>query len=156
MRTEGSICAREAKPWRGGRIVIAEDDDAMRTMLASVLRKHGFDVIESKDGIGLFEEMERSRSLSPDEVPVLVISDIRMPGCTGTEALRALRALGFRTPVIAITAFGDPETHDEVRRLGAAEILDKPFDVDDLLRRVFAVLSRSTRGAGGDGGGKED
>ena len=71
----------------------------------------------------------------------LVVSDVRMPGLGGFEAVAWLRELGCRAPVILITAFGDRFVHAEGVRAGAVRVLDKPFELDQLrqlVRELFA------------------
>ena len=63
-----------------------------------------------------------------------------MPGCSGLDLLACLRHFDWNTPVILITAFGNAETHDQARRLGAFAVFDKPFDLADL---ETAVLNAS-------------
>ena len=67
----------------------------------------------------------------PDAV-ALIVTDNRMPGCTGLELLTALRAAHWETPVILITAFGSAATHRHAAALGATAVLDKPFPLDQL------------------------
>lgn len=66
-----------------------------------------------------------------------------MPGCGGLEVLARMRRVEWSTPVILITAFGDAETHTEACRLGAARVLDKPFDVDELCLAARAIVPTS-------------
>lgn len=63
-----------------------------------------------------------------------------MPWASGLTVLAALRRYDWATPAILITAFGDDETHSEARRLGAAAVFDKPFDMRDLRRAARRVL----------------
>ncbi len=116
-----------------GRVLLAEDDDEMRRLLASALRRDGFEVIEIEDGVELFNYIGlvwmNDRTQTP---PDLVISDVRMPGFTGLEILDLLYQADSGLPVILITAFGDEETHARARALGARAVFDKPFDLDDL------------------------
>jgi CheY-like chemotaxis protein len=67
----------------------------------------------------------------------VIVSDIRLPGYSGFDLLEALHDAQCDTPVILMTAFGDQETHDKARRLGAVAIFDKPFDADDLSTAVL-------------------
>ena len=69
----------------------------------------------------------------------LIISDIRMPGITGMTILDGVQLFEGFPPMILITAFGDEETHAEAKRLGVAAIFDKPFDLDELLRKVVEL-----------------
>ena len=63
-----------------------------------------------------------------------------MPGLAGLDVLRTLRGSDLAMPVILITAFGDHKTHEEARRLGAAVILDKPFELPDFENYVRDIL----------------
>lgn len=126
------------------RVLLAEDDDEMRRLLAGSLRETGYEVTAVADGT------ELCRALAPQLIQPdadryhVIVSDIRMPGTTGLQALEGLRALAELPPMILITAFGDAETHRKVRKLGAV-ILDKPFDIEALLSEVAAACSRRLR-----------
>jgi CheY-like chemotaxis protein len=122
------------------RILLAEDDDELRRLLAVMLRSAGFSVIEARDGVQL-AELVHSRLLDPSkgEVVDLVVTDVRMPGPSGLAVLADLRRRDWATPVIIITAFGDRLTHAEAERLGATATLDKPFSLH-VLRRLVARL----------------
>jgi CheY-like chemotaxis protein len=122
------------------RLLLAEDDFELRTMLAQNLRKDGYQVIEAKDGAQLVDLL-RSWLVERRAEPIdLVVSDNRMPGWSGLEFLRSLRQADWAIPVVLITAFGDEDLHREARRLGAAAVLDKPFDVEDLRTVVLDAL----------------
>jgi len=124
------------------RILVAEDDVEMRSLVASVLRKGGYQVVEAESGPELFDRAGWAAHNGGSQAPIdLVISDVRMPGCSGLEALSLLRQLGFAAPVIVVTAFGDAATHAEAARLGAKAVLDKPFDLADLRRVVRNALA---------------
>ncbi|HZM17667.1 MAG TPA: response regulator [Candidatus Krumholzibacteria bacterium] len=143
--TETRVRPRRAKERRGmhvsrrARVLLAEDDDEMRYLLAGALLKQGHDVVPMPNGLQLLEEVATSERRG-DPVDV-VITDVRMPGVTGLEALEWLRELGCRAPLLVITAFGDEPTHAEARRLGATAVLDKPFDMEVLTRLVEEVLA---------------
>jgi DNA-binding response OmpR family regulator len=123
-------------------VLIAEDDADMRKLLAERLRREGFEVLEARDGRELVELIAAQvLGGSGDRPPIdLVISDVRMPGMSGLDALASLRRHDWGTPFIVITAFGDADTHAEARRLGAAAVFDKPFDVDDLCTAALLCL----------------
>jgi CheY-like chemotaxis protein len=121
------------------RVLLAEDDAEMRELVASSLRRDGFEVVELRDGGELFDHIGISWVGPPDHRrPDLVISDVRMPGFSGLEILDILRQADWALPVILITAFGDADLHQEAQRLGAAAVFDKPFDLDDL--RTAAIF----------------
>jgi CheY-like chemotaxis protein len=123
-----------------GRVLVAEDDYEMRRVVAAALREAGYQVFEVSDG----DELERFlRTGRVDKQPLavdLIVSDIRMPGTSGLTALADLRSEDWATPVILITAFGSPQTYREARRLGAATLLDKPFELDELVHAVRSIV----------------
>jgi CheY-like chemotaxis protein len=120
-----------SKPPR--RVLLAEDDPELRWLIARALRNRGFDVLEVADGSDLLDQVGLAllETYELDSID-LIVSDVRMPGWSGLEVLAGLTSAGCETPVVLITAFGDPEVHAAARRLGAAALLDKPFDLDDL------------------------
>jgi DNA-binding response OmpR family regulator len=122
-------------------ILLAEDDKEMRSLLALMLRKEGYQVCECMDGLSLLD-MLSSFFLPAEEHENfdLIISDIRMPGVTGMEILMGANELDDFPPIILITAFGDKETHMQAERLGAVALFDKPFDIDEMLEKVRAIL----------------
>ncbi len=122
-------------------ILLAEDDEEMRTLLAWWLRRDGYEVSECDHGIDLINQIDPFAGPPNPEKYDLVISDIRMPGITGLEVLEDVRHFGTECPpVILITAFGTKETHEKAHRLGAAAMFDKPFDFNDLLSKVHELL----------------
>lgn len=126
---------------RAVRVVVAEDDDDMRNLIASGLRRDGMRVTEARDGTELLELMAAQLLGSSSRQPFdLVVSDVRMPGYNGLGALSALRHAGLWMPVILITAFGDEDTHAEAHRLGAVAVFDKPFDVAALRLLARAIV----------------
>lgn len=126
---------------RTRRVLLAEDDAAMRRLLSLALRADGFDVIEASNGGELLERVgDLAITHRHDGASVhLVITDVRMPIASGLEALRKLREFDRTMPVIVITAFGDPHVHEIARQLGA-HVFDKPFDLEDL-RTAAASLT---------------
>lgn len=110
----------------------------MRGLLESALRRAGFEVETARDGTELLERLgaaERSH-----RTPQLIVSDICMPGLTGLDVLTRVRSHFPAVPVILITAFGDALTHRRAHALGAVEVIDKPFDLGLLCRRISSIL----------------
>lgn len=137
---------RRVAPWKWSdtssettRILLVEDDDEMREMLKEALEDSGYDVEVASDGQRFLGVM-LGALLGKRSVPDLIVSDIRMPHLSGLEVLEEIRHVDWSTPVILITAFGDAPTHAEAERLGAAEVIDKPFELDDLVQRVITHL----------------
>lgn len=124
-------------------VLLAEDDEALRTLLAWVLADEGFRVTECRHGIELLDCLGASISGDPlDETFDLIISDIRMPGISGLTFLEGIGGRPGFPPIILITAFGDRETHERAGELGAAAVLDKPFTTIELLRSIRNVLQK--------------
>jgi DNA-binding response OmpR family regulator len=116
----------------------------MRQLVALALRRDGFEVLEVEDGNALAKVAD---AVAAEELEIcLVISDIRMPGKSGLSALPILRRSAASPPVLLITAFGDAATHEAAERLGAAGVMDKPFEIDDL-RTVVWYLALGRRRA---------
>lgn len=123
------------------RVLLAEDDHEMRRLLVQTLLRDGYGVLAVEDGAALLDAL-RAELDDPDPIEPfdLVITDVRMPGWSGLDAVEVLRATRCLTPVLVVTAFGDPEVHRRAHDLEAS-ILDKPFEMHELSRAVFHLLS---------------
>jgi DNA-binding response OmpR family regulator len=126
---------------KGIRILLAEDDDELRGALARALRLSGYAVTECRHGLDLLEQLSCLDTPAEPEDFDLIVSDVRMPGVTGLSVLEGLAELDQAPPVILITAFGDEETHAAAKRSGAIAMIDKPFELEDLLDRVYEAVA---------------
>lgn len=135
--------AREPTERQGpSRLLIAEDDPSFRTMLASSFRADGYEVVEVSNGSDLVDALGRSMLPATNIEPFdLVVSDVRMPGWSGLEALASMGTGPPAPPVVLITAFGDEDLHARGHLAGAVAVIDKPLDIDDLRALVCRVLS---------------
>jgi two-component system response regulator MprA len=118
------------------RILVADDDRAIRESLERLLELEGHQPATAKDGAAALE-LARTRTFD------LVVLDLMMPSIDGLTVCRVLRSEGDTTPIIMLTA--RTETSDRVAGLdaGADDYLPKPFDPPELLARVRALLRRS-------------
>ncbi|MDI9571111.1 MAG: sigma-54 dependent transcriptional regulator [Pseudomonadota bacterium] len=116
------------------RVLIVDDDDAMRMALMDSLESCGYEVAAAENGQEALEMFQR-------ETFSVVISDMRMPRVGGMEVLRQIKRVSAQTPVILITAYGTVKTAVEAMKEGAAEFLMKPFSLDDLEFTVKNVLA---------------
>ncbi len=114
------------------RVLIVEDDAAMRALLRDVLERAGHRVVERADGTGL-------PALVEQETFDAVVLDKEMPGPNGLDLLAFLRQRLPAVPVIFITAFGGRPVAEEAARRGAFSYLEKPFRVDTILDTLAAV-----------------
>lgn len=130
-------------PGRAPRILLADDQLEMRTLIRKMLVRRGCEVVEAEDGPGLVRILIDGLKEEESRAPDLIITDVRMPGFTGLEVLARLRREQWTTPVILITAFGDAQLHHEALRLGAACVLNKPFELEELRGAVDAALAVS-------------
>lgn len=116
-------------------ILIVDDDDRIRDLLARFLTGAGYVVMGAASAAAAADMMKAL------EVDVIVL-DIMMPGMTGVEWTRALRAAGDRTPILLLTAMGDVEDRIKGLEAGADDYLGKPFEPRELQLRIDAILRR--------------
>lgn len=121
---------------KGTRVLIADDDLEILTLLKRQLKKLELDVMEASDG-------EEALAAAVEHQPRLVILDVMMPGMSGWEVCRAIReneALKG-TKVIMLTGIGERLNEMTSPLYGADDYLDKPFDFDELTEKVREALS---------------
>lgn len=118
------------------RIVVVEDETAIRKGVTHALRASGYEVVEAADGEQGLNEAVR---LGVD----LVLLDLLMPKKDGLEVLTELRKIRPTLPVIILTARGTEEDRVKGLKMGADDYVVKPFSAKELLARVEAVLRRS-------------
>jgi two-component system response regulator MprA len=126
------------------QILVADDDRAIRESLERALGLEGYEVLTAADGEAAIAVIDEAR-------PDLVVLDVMMPGLDGLTVCRVLRAQRNRLPILMLTA--RTETSDRVAGLdaGADDYLSKPFELDELLARIRALLRRASPGDAGPG-----
>ncbi|OGP58482.1 MAG: Fis family transcriptional regulator [Deltaproteobacteria bacterium RBG_13_61_14] len=115
------------------RILIVDDDARLRTSFEKLLTEEGYEVETAASGEAGLEAVQQ-------RMPDLVIMDVRMPGMSGLETLRAIREKDPKLPVIVMTAFGTTDTAIEATKLGAFDYVLKPFDIPDILTVIEQAL----------------
>ena len=118
-------------------VLVIDDDEGLRDTIALMLETEGFRPALAEDGkIGLQQTM----ALRPD----LVLVDLRMPGLSGIEVCKQIRAAGMKTPLIVLSAVGDEMDKVLLLEIGADDYVTKPFAPEEVLEVVAEVVSRRT------------
>jgi two-component system OmpR family response regulator len=117
-------------------VLVADDDEDIRLLVANILRADGYFVVEASDGAELLSLLEEALE-DPTARPDVVVADIMMPKLSGLGVLDALRRAQVHFPVLLMTVLEDDSIHVVARRLGALGVLRKPFDMDDLRTAVL-------------------
>jgi DNA-binding response OmpR family regulator len=121
-------------------ILVAEDERDIRELIAFSLRYGGFEVEEAVNGI---EAVEKARKLRPD----LIILDVRMPKKTGYEVCRELKEADETRdiPIVFLSAKGQEAEIKQGMELGAVDYIIKPFEAEQLPKRMAEILKETTR-----------
>jgi DNA-binding response OmpR family regulator len=125
------------------QLLMIEDDARLASMVSEYLRQGGFEVAHALDGASGLAALQKAP-------PSLVVLDLMLPDMDGLEICRRIRALGgalARTPILMLTAKGDPMDRVIGLEVGADDYLAKPFEPRELLARIRAILRRSAEGA---------
>lgn len=119
------------------KVLVVEDSDTMRMAVRLALSRSDFEVVEVIDGAAALAAVKQER-------PAVVVLDVELPGKDGFELVTEMRAAGYLQPVLMLT--GRDETADRVRglALGADDYMTKPFQIEELLARVEALLRRQS------------
>ena len=117
---------------RDKRLLIVDDEENMRELLKDFFEDEGFKVEVAADGMQALEKMDKSVNI--------VISDNRMPVMEGMELLDKIKEEYPETQVIIITAYSTPKLAVEAYKRGAAAYITKPFNPDELLKKVKEIL----------------
>jgi DNA-binding response OmpR family regulator len=121
-------------------LLMIEDDHRLAQMVVAYLSQSGFEVQHAATGLAGLEQLQHAK-----QVPDLVLLDLMLPDIDGLEVCRRIRALPAalaQTPVLMLTAKGDPMDRIVGLELGADDYLPKPFEPRELLARIRAVLRR--------------
>jgi CheY-like chemotaxis protein len=115
-----------------GRILVIDDDDSIRELVAEILLDGGYDVAQARNGAQALTRLEQ------DGVFDLVVLDMRMPVIDGWQFASAVRESGVEVPIVVMTAAQNARRWAE--EIGAAGYISKPFGIDELLAAVEEVL----------------
>src|SRR5579863_1209563 len=117
------------------KILVADDEQNLRRVLAAMLRREGHEVVQAASGL---EAIERLADVD------VVITDLRMPGADGMEVLRTASKNHPHTPVIMITAYGSVGQAVEAIKAGAFDYIEKPFEQEAIRVIVDKAIGQAT------------
>jgi DNA-binding response OmpR family regulator len=118
-------------------IVVIDDDESLRDTIGVLLEQEGFRTVLAADGRTGYEH---AFFMKPD----LVLVDLRLPGMSGIEICKQLRAAQVKTPIIVLSALGDEVDKVLLLEIGADDYIVKPFGTRELMARIRALLRRSS------------
>lgn len=121
----------------GGRILVVDDEVTIRDTIGRFLESEGYDVAFSSNGV---DALDQVRAQHPD----LILLDLMMPGMNGRQFIAALRdQLNLtRIPILVMTGMHGLPPHQAIA-MGASDVVEKPFDIDDILNKIALALFRS-------------
>jgi DNA-binding response OmpR family regulator len=121
------------------KILLVDDEDAITSNLGPFMQRAGFRVEIASDGL-------EALALVESFLPEAIVLDVMMPHLDGREVLRQLREAGNWTPIILLTQVGEAAERAMALEEGADDYLNKPFDPQELIARIRAVLRRAQKG----------
>ena len=126
-------------------ILVVEDNNELSTSLMLYLESEGYQVTLAEDGETGLEEVKRLPGYD------LIVLDAKLPDRSGFEVLRRARTEGVHTPILMLTGLGDHEHKMRGFQMGADDYLTKPFQTEELLARIEALLRREAQAIEEDG-----
>ena len=124
------------------KILVVDDERAVRESLRRALELEGYEIELAEDGAQALERLEAEAE------PDAMVLDVLMPGVDGLEVSRTLRRKGSKLPILMLTARTQVEDRVEGLDAGADDYLTKPFALEELLARIRALLRRTSDGSG--------
>ena len=115
------------------KILVVDDEDALRTVLSAELNSEGYEVGTAADGMEAVNELQKIKY-------DLILLDIKMPNMNGFEVLKVIKEKHSGTKVIMLTGFADLKNAIESKKLGAEDFVSKPYDLVDLLTTIDRVM----------------
>src|SRR3954469_24831588 len=134
---EAAVEPRPAYDASNRRVLVADDDESIRSLLVELLTDEGYEPMEAATGKEMLEIYRGPQR------PALVLMDVQMPDMTGVEALREISqtAGGEQLPIMMMTAFTTASIAIEATMLGAFDYLHKPFDIEQVIQKVRTFFS---------------
>lgn len=118
------------------KVLLIDDERPALDMLEMSLSCEGYDVLTAQNG-------EEGLRIFEEQGPMIVVTDVRMPGIDGIEVLKRIKALDDKTQVIVVTGHGDKDTAAVAFRYGASDFFAKPIKDEDLMQGLEKAKTRS-------------
>ncbi len=115
-------------------VLLIEDDALVRKLLEKRLLLAGWQVTALRDGSQLLERIA-------DHPADLILIDLGLPGADGLSLVEQLRAQGIHAPILVLTAYELPHLHATVRGVGANDLVQKPYDQEELIERMRCLMA---------------
>ena len=115
------------------RVLVADDDPAIRMLVARVLIRQGYEVLTANDGADAIEQLDRDRF-------DLLVLDLMMPRVDGIGVIAHLQSRGAATPPILVMTAAAPDILRRLPKERIAKVITKPFDLDELMRDASAAI----------------
>lgn len=115
-------------------ILVVDDQRGVRQLLETLFNEEGFKISTAGNGLEAIRIVEK-------EILDLILMDVKMPVMGGSEALANIKKIRPELPVLMMTAYADEEKQKELLRLGAVDCFLKPLDLEQLLEKVYQILS---------------
>lgn len=120
------------------RLLLADDEDALRTALELILSRAGYEVTACSDGWSALEALEAA--LERGRGYDLAVLDVQMPGLTGPQVAERLARRYGRVAVLLVTGYGEEDVPESLRSQGVRDVIGKPFTPEQLLCRIHHLL----------------
>lgn len=134
-RDPGAVRLEDLPPWRA-HVLVATEDPGLAVQLEETLRADGHRVRVAEDGLDLLERVTEPG----DDPPDLVVADLELSGFTALEVLALSEPVPGRAPFVLLAHSADLSIRRAAQRFGAAALIARPFDLDELRLRVGALL----------------
>ena len=115
------------------KVLVIDDDEVLLSLLSLTLREEGYDVVSTADG-------PQGILLYKEHKPALVLLDLGLPTMSGIEVLREIRQFDEKAKVIVVTGYGSVESAVVAIRYGAWDYVQKPVDIEALLKKMKVAL----------------
>jgi two-component system response regulator AtoC len=127
------------------RVLLVDDEVSLRKVLASALRREGYEVVSARDGEEALQLLDASETPETGEPFDLVVTDLKMPKIDGMELLRRVRARTKDLPVVMLTAHGTVDLAVQALKQGAFDFVTKPYERDEFLRIIKKAIEQGRR-----------